>query len=827
MVEPGKYSSEQKDTEDFKKYSADIKKFKANLVETWKVNSYFIVQSRKGPRLLDFLFDENERHSLKMNVLTEHALPFLFDKISKEPDKEYNLYVIDDAIYFGTTIENLYAEIKDYIKLFDIKIRDFNVYAIIKSRDAKELHDINIIADNDVRKGYNHYFVNLLMSDVMSMGNTMEVEFPIVSYNLDKPIKERELYSQFSNIYNGKAKIYVVPEYTSNTLLNDGVFRFSILFDESDALFSKIRFYVKGNVIRMAFMMPYNLTDNSVVLDRVFDSCDNDLRIVWESITNIINDNSLKVPYQGSIIRSRKRTLVILANYLISLKLFFREYDKINKVIGHYTGSNEFNPILDETGLTYLLCDDRLVNAFMEIFKNYLTKPSLYLAGLDYLKSNPSSSQVFETPGYPGDEDRRRLQDFNSRMVYNSKNIGEALSALLFNQTVLVEQWYRSFNQTSNYRLKFGYNFHGLIKTLQVNGESNRFASHNDEEISMIHAWIDNRVDRGCIVPQYIIDPDKNHWDRVFRPGENEEALLSSLTRFVTFVLQSLKRIYNEKFVLETILKKVLSVVYVNVKSNLSDVLRIELSPSVEGLYFYNILDKGMVRKKRDVVEYLKDMFVLSIENNSVEISKRFYNTEQTSSTTFSTDIDKEILKVLNDLHYVSLDGRLSLYQSYRICNEKLLTLFLKQEEGFALKNSCIQTIGAITGLRDQKPKNLVFAQLKKAYEYVGNYILPEDFDGMECDDYISKYQSLFVQVDFYINIILFAYFAPTPKMLLSYLETHNTKGKTVSSDENEELIDSILKEYRGNKDFGQPYSLSDNDLNSILESLQLIRDVV
>ena len=44
-----------------------------------------------------------------------------------------------------------------------------------------------------------------------------------------------------------------------------------------------------------------------------------------------------------------------------------------------------------------------------------------------------------------------------------------------------------------------------------------------------LHSWIDNRIDNGCIVPQYIVDSASSTWMRVFRPGENEDLLLSHL----------------------------------------------------------------------------------------------------------------------------------------------------------------------------------------------------------------------------------------------------------------------------------------------------------
>ena len=61
-----------------------------------------IALSRKGPRLLEYL---RKNMGLKdLNVMTEHALPFLFENIWSKSDKSYRIFIVDDAIYFGSTI---------------------------------------------------------------------------------------------------------------------------------------------------------------------------------------------------------------------------------------------------------------------------------------------------------------------------------------------------------------------------------------------------------------------------------------------------------------------------------------------------------------------------------------------------------------------------------------------------------------------------------------------------------------------------------------------------------------------------------------------------
>ena len=85
-----------------------------------------IALSRKGPRMLEYLRIYN---SLKeFSFTTEHALPFIFEQISNNRDKKYRIFIVDDAIYFGSTIQNLYNEIKAYINAY--KLDNVKVFAV-------------------------------------------------------------------------------------------------------------------------------------------------------------------------------------------------------------------------------------------------------------------------------------------------------------------------------------------------------------------------------------------------------------------------------------------------------------------------------------------------------------------------------------------------------------------------------------------------------------------------------------------------------------------------------------------------------------------------
>ena len=774
MLEPGKYSAEVKTSDDFLLYGEDLKRIRQELFDARSKNVYFILQSRKGPRLMEFLFNEDELSM--MNILTEHALPFLFETLTGDPDILYKFCVVDDAIYFGTTIENLVGEIREYIKLYGIAA-DVEVYTIIKTRGSKEIEGVSRIhADEDVREGYGHFFVNLLMSDIMSKGNCMEVEFPLVSYDFGKTVGVKDVFKRFYDSYNAIAKPCLTPKYSKKNAKDDGVFKFAVLFDNEESAFKKIRVYVKGNIMRLAFMSPCNVANNSNSIETLFETSNKDVLEIWRRLCVIMAKKAQDIPYGGTLFRNRQRTMVVLANYLISLKLFFSEKDRIGKIIRQCTGKSDIKPIIDRSGLYYLLWDSDFVEKFINLFGAYQSRPSEYLRGWTGIKSRPSKTQVFEVIGYPNDDEKQKLQDFNTRMLNSSRCLGEAMSALFFNQTVLVDQWHRSFSQTSNYRLRFGLNFSGLRKLLVDNCEWIDDDSFDSIRHKM-HAWVDDRVDRGCIVPQYIIDYDKNQWDRVFRPGENEEVLLSSLTRFVSFVLGSIKRESRERFVPVVILKKFLSLIYIQTTPSLSDLLGMELIPSVNGLSFSDIIDDGHPAIRYDIVDYLRDMFILTYDNNSVELSKRFLGTELEKHTFFSSEVEDRIVRVIRQLCYDISNNHVALSQSYRLCNVYLLGLYRKAEECEVLKRCCENILGILHNIRNGENGRDIFPKLRVTFNQIRHYILPEDYPLEKEESYISECQKSFLELDFYINILLFGYSMNNNDLLNNYIDECVKKG--------------------------------------------------
>lgn len=771
----GGNTPEDKNNSDFITYRDSLIHLADNLLRERKNNPYFIVLSRKGPRLIEMLLSEDERKD--MNILSEHALPFLFSSLNKEKNKKYRIVIIDDAIYYGSTIENLVSEVNEYAKVYGVLI-NVVIYSAIKVKESKDISGIQIYAKNDVPKGFGHYFVNLLMSDIRSMGVCMEVEFPIVTYKLKNKIAIRELQSNLKKIYEKRGRLYDVRQYSSTSFHEIGDGRFSILLEsDKGASYSKMRFYVNSDNIRVAFISPHVLPNNTSVIGSIFDNRTDIVKKTWESITEIINNLEVQGPYGSIMSRNRQRTIVVIANYLLSLNIFFREDNNLRRIISVLSNSNSVESSFDDLQLKYIFYDDAIIQNIKSIIKECQNDVDKYFSNIIPYNQHPSKHQIFESTGYPSEQEKEILQDFNTWMLNKSSNLNEKLSVLFFNQTTLIEKKSRMFGESKANRLHFGYNYDGLYAAVSSTSfRSTEITSFKDYNLVCIHRWVDRRIDQGCIVPQYIIDYEKNQWDRVFRPGENEEAIISPLTRFVAFVIKSVKKIFGLHVINEFIFKKILCVV-VNDSPNFQDLLHIKLIITEKGLLFCGEDDDLKSDDRHDVVEYLKDLLILENISGYIDISKRFVETEQVINTAFSSNIRKSIEATIKSFQKELETNNINFAYSYSVCNYLLRNCFSTT----CILNSIAKCVEALS-----KSIELLMVKRKRqddddAREYINEafsitrlFIISRPY----YDKYISilpinsRYnQVVFYRISFVSNILLLLFYSRGSNLLRAYID--------------------------------------------------------
>ena len=597
--------------------------------------------SRKGPKLLERLFGRKEARHL--NTITEVALPFCIKRLANKK-KEWKVKVIDDAVYYGTTVEGIIHELEAFETLFNIECKK-ELYTAIRAKESHEsfkenLKEVRIHSYNDdnnieLRSGYGHYFISHLEKDLAETGNTLEIEFPIVEYYADHTIDQADLFSSFIETY-GKDRCYTVEHHGLQSL--------SIILDEKDGQsFNKIRIFVKDATVRLVCMSPWVIPNDILVLVSLFR--ESPFRGVWLYLMDAYIEPALGKRNTNAyafmlVERSIRKSLVIMANYMLSCEQLIIEKSKLQQAFNHAEINLTYKGI-STSDLFYLLGDIDLCSKLIDRFNNlwydgfddkiwslvepYYNPPS---AKIDY--------QVFELKDFPEAKELDIFENRNGDMLGHSMNVEEALSALFYNQTSLIEKWSRHSEQYDFGRLRFGYTFDSLKKDLHRTG----ILDGKTNSQKKVHQWIDRRIDQACIVPQYIVDHKTNVWCRVFRPGENEDALLSHLTRYVLAVFNSMDRIQKLGWVYKDLFEELLCL-SVHHQEGLDDSFEFELLSDMSKRRL--MFKYGEESEARSVFDYLTDMKILHVEDNMVSISKELADDDLRKTTTLDSEIEKMI----------------------------------------------------------------------------------------------------------------------------------------------------------------------------------------
>ena len=160
-------------------------------------NTYIVAISRKGPRLLESLFGDDLR---KYQVATEYSLPFIFKKMAEEPATFYRMMIVDDAVYYGSTLESLFNQIICFKNKYRLLHLDVKAYVAIKANESKTIDNLEIksFEEEKIDAGYCHFFVRNVMARIREMHTSMEVDFPRLTYKMSSQVNQDILYDSLN-----------------------------------------------------------------------------------------------------------------------------------------------------------------------------------------------------------------------------------------------------------------------------------------------------------------------------------------------------------------------------------------------------------------------------------------------------------------------------------------------------------------------------------------------------------------------------------------------------------------------------------------------------
>lgn len=645
---------------DRKPYLEKIKKLKASLKDVYNCQdgSYIISLSRKGPRLLEKLYEGEENIRQDINTATEFALPFIYYGIVERIEREGNeikmpeIRLVDDAIYYGSTIEGLWNEMKLYEQLYGLEGKiNHPVHACIKSKRSKPLLEMNIDADSDISDGFEHYFVKNLTEDLRSLNKCLEVEFPIVRYTFDIAVDPDNIAKHIFEAYDDAYRID--HPVTMSDKKGEMVSSVNVLLQSDNALFEKMRITMTPHEVRIASMAPRNIHMSYRTLSRLF--LNTEVSSIWKWAISVFEDmvsrmttvEEALIAY-NDLLHNVMKSLVALANYFYSYNTIVEQKNKLLNIFSSMGYEPKYQGV-SEQDVFYLVGNRMRAQELMDIFMTLYEKEITLTPHLQGVGNVNINYQVFETDFPKGLIEDIGIQ--NKRLLEKCNGIYEALSAMFYNQTLLLENGTRGINRIdSNTRLRFGHTFASLYKNVAENGI---------DIAKTVHEWVDRRIDQGCIVPQYVLDTKSSCWTRVFRPGENEDVVLGQLSRLAAFCFACVDKTFGAGWLPEQLLSDILAIVFMNSEYDLGRELGIQLKCIHRQLTFCQDGDD----KYKNVIDYLKRMFVFEESSSGIQIGTSLESFNFGEFSSLGEEVDNSIREFISSVMKRCEDESLSLYE--------------------------------------------------------------------------------------------------------------------------------------------------------------------
>lgn len=758
-------------TKDYSDFEESLKQLHENLLRDYVYddNSIVIALSRKGPKVLELAFTDEELAEL--NIVTEFAIPFFLKTL--QTGVEYHIYIVDDAVYFGSTLKNLIAEIWAYKERYQLNLK-IRTYVALQDKDALKFNDVVIKGMTGYRSGYGHYFVRQLMSRSRGLHRCMEVEFPIVTYELTEEPDLQRIASKLSKDF----KTVYISEYTEEKVI-------TVLQPADGCQFCKIRLYGEGKKLHIAFMAPRNIKGGIESLQHLMDAFGQGYRELWVMMMHHLYGDVNQWATSVGLHRNWERSMVVIANYIYSYHLFIGLRRSLEYLLGNIGYAfNTFylqkKSIYRLTGVHNIEDELRRLLAYdMRVIDEHRPDVRVFMPVM--------SSQFYEEEDSPTTEERNSLAEHNLHMVRNSMNLQQALSAIVFNQNLFVERWTRNGNDGCRRHLWFGYTHEALGALVERYA---RFDSSGQQEVD-IHQWLDGRIDMGCVVPQYIRDRKSNLWVRVFRPGENEDVFLSHLARFVIHIFTQIDKQLHLGYCPSEILGKVLAIVW---RQYYDDILidQFDFNLKVEDGELYLAQENLSIRLT--VIRYLQKMYILNINNDGeVTISPRIADPDILHHTTLDSQAERTIDEFIEKMFKQMKDWDVDVYSTYSYFNHYLNRDVETSELVSTAKKAAQDLKSILEGIEvgltihpekpmsdEQKQKILeVFYQISKYDEHPNFYIR----NSMTEEEYWYKYRTiprLKVQHDFkvmdkIVNIIVGVYILNSERTM-AFLNSNSAK---------------------------------------------------
>lgn len=641
-----------------------------------------IAIARKAPRMFEYQVQcKHLPEDVLDTVISEHALPFMMAY-------QGPVSVIDDAIYYGTTFENVLTFVKTSRFITGqppLTKETLKAYPVIRAQKAKMLYNIDLNHVQVAEEENIPYYIEHLATDFLELGKPFDVEFPIFYLHNrkegEKDIPNEEKSTRYKELCERvrvalqetfpECEVYPI-EHITNT--QEVKYNYSVLFSSSlrssgdHTEFAKFRLFVNEDRISLTAYSPAILNedilteDSPLFKDTVFEDLWKEAFVkpiseYKESNTNsyieylnlnhkVKEINQLQWEYQVEECEYiRKRSLIILANYLHSYSLILRNKEQIKafseRINYQIKGVKKFDLQL----LVGLDLAQNFANKLNDLYIVYSAEnnklPSESTPNTDFIS-------YFSRSILP-EEYAKEYNWENDKDWSGSENLAEALSCMFTNMHLYIEKASRGNFPDDVRRLRFGDSYDSLFQ--ELNNKVNKPSIQVD--LLPIHKWIDKKIDEGSVVPKYdrILYYNNFCWHRLFRAGENEDRFAGQLIRIFIFIFDKIQSQLNTDHIEKNLIENIFSVLFsknnftnISSKKTLGKIKWNE--PSWEGSCYQVSFNNELDSKPTFLFDYLYRMQIVGKEDNYTQfitlLNTRLVN-EYRKGTTLDSKIEEEI----------------------------------------------------------------------------------------------------------------------------------------------------------------------------------------
>lgn len=503
----------------------------------------FVAMSRKMPRLIEWMRRENPGSELdNCCFVSEHVLPYILADIKVESQC---IVIIDDAIYYGSTIRHIIGYIRTIRPTVQVYVTPIAVSEVVGEIDDAQVEktDDNIILERNIP-----LYTTLNAVRIISLARPIDVEFPILHFTVHSHSDWRNKMKSVLENHFPDCDIYDIVHLIGEEKDGNKYYAYSYnvlpqkntIYDSWNKDFSKLRFFVSDKSVQVVSYAP-GILPETALMDSYSLFSDDSIQTLWSDVQNY---NTVPWPQSTDDVRTIDmtrdaynrqcvRSKIMWVNYLASFLYMLARKKAIIESITEVFGSDTAQTARFLEDDTRLLVPPKKVSKITDALSNRFNKDSeeknIAFYGLH--------SYVLANQELIPDEYENEYIESIQRGLQRCGTAEAALSLLFSSQHFFISRGGISVDALQRtQRLRFGITYNALEYKLAFPvGIKGLWES--------IHKWIDKNIDEGTVKPKYerVLIDGNAFWLRMFRAGENEDAF-TKLRRLCEFVIAGLRK---------------------------------------------------------------------------------------------------------------------------------------------------------------------------------------------------------------------------------------------------------------------------------------------